>query len=87
MTQFQSNQEFYEFVRVLAQDLEESGKQSASMMLTDGLACINGLTDGWAAFLESVENVQRSFGEELKSSDAERVEEIRMAAHKAVYRS
>lgn len=84
--QFHNNQEFFDFVHRLARDLEQDGNVAASAALADGISCINGLTDGWADFLEAVEKVQRNWSGSLSESDAERLERVREAAQLAVYR-
>jgi hypothetical protein len=52
---FKSNQELLQATRDLTAALEKHGNASAARELRDGMAAINGLTDGWAAFLESVQ--------------------------------
>lgn len=77
---------FFDYVRSLSHSLARDGHRSAATMLNDGLASINGLTDGWATFLESVENVQNAYGRELTTIDADRLERIRNTAYAVVHR-
>ena len=83
---FNSTREFFDYVQSLSHSLERDGHGSAAAMLADGLASINGLTDGWAMFLESVENVQNAYGRELTAADADRLEKIRNTAYAVVHR-
>lgn len=83
---FQSNHEFFDYVRSLIHSLARDGHRSAATMLNDALASINGLTDGWATFLDSVENVQNAYGRELTAIDADRLERIRNTAYAVVHR-
>ena len=55
--QFQSNDEFFAAVRALAAELETVGDQAGADDLKAGLQCLNGLTDGWALVLESLQRV------------------------------
>ena len=55
--QFASNEELYEAVRALAADLDSAGEVRAAAELREGLAAVNGLTDGWALLLAAVERV------------------------------
>lgn len=83
---FQSNHEFFDYVLSLTNSLARDGRGPAATMLNEGLASINGLTDGWATFLESVENVQNAYGRELTAIDANRLEKIRNTAYAVVHR-
>jgi hypothetical protein len=53
---FASNEELYEAVRALASQLASAGDARAASGLREGLAAVNGLTDGWALLLEAVED-------------------------------
>ena len=63
--------------------LESAGHADAVAELRRGFECLNGLTDGWGLFLESIDRIDAR-----RFSDAERdaLAEIRDVAHKAVYR-
>ena len=50
------------------------------------MACINGLTDGWAQFLEAIEAVERRLGRRISAEQREGLQAIRKAAHNAVCR-
>lgn len=76
---FRSNEELFQAVEGLIARLEES--QAAQ--LKEGFSCLNGLTDGWALFLESIEKVRRG---RLDPEDRKALERIRKAVRAAVYR-
>ena len=51
-----------------------------------GFGCLNGLTDGSALFLDSIESVQASESKRFDRDDRKVLESIRAAVHFAVYR-
>jgi len=54
----ESTDEFFEAVAQLTAELEMHGHADAAAELRSGFGCLNGLTDGWALFLESIDKVQ-----------------------------
>ena len=84
-TVFSSNEEFFQAVRDLIARLEATGHPQAAAELRSGFGCLNGLTDGAALFLESIEKVQASV-DRFDRDDRQALEAIRTAVHKAVYR-
>jgi hypothetical protein len=84
---FDSNEEFFQAVRDLAAELESQGSHSAAGELAAGLSYLNGLTDGWALLLESLEGVQRDYSSLLTVQQADALAAMVRAAHKAVYRT
>ncbi|OFV81008.1 MAG: hypothetical protein A2Y78_00495 [Acidobacteria bacterium RBG_13_68_16] len=86
MTGFRSNEEFFQAVRDLIATLEAGGHPQAAATLRDGFGCLNGLTDGWALFLQSIENVQATESKRFSPGHQKALEAIRAAAHAAVYR-
>jgi hypothetical protein len=83
---YESNEEFFQAVRDLATGLELQGLGSAGSELRSGLACLNGLTDGWALLLESLERVKSDYGSELDPSQRQRLDEMVRSVRKLVYR-
>ena len=57
MTKRESNSEFFQNIEKLIQGLDATGKREAANELRDGLSCLNGFTDGWALFMESIDKV------------------------------
>jgi len=86
MRSFQSSAEFFAFVEALMDTLRGGGHAQAAGDLLEGYRCINGLTDGWADFLEAVEMVQAEQAARLEPDDRTDLETIRAVAHKAVHR-
>ncbi len=86
MAQFSSQQEFLQFVRDSIMRLHTSGHSLAALQLSDGFRLVNGLTDGWADFLEAVQKAQVQFAQALSSEEREALERIRAALHTLVYR-
>ncbi len=85
-SRFQSNAALFKAVRELISNLRAAGQAQSAARLTEGLGCINGLTDEWALFLESIESVQEAHGAAFANEDRETLEGIREAAHRAVHR-
>ena len=86
MRAFQSNEEFFQTVEALIASLELAGNQRAADEVRDGYRCLNGLTDGSALFLESLERVQSTQSDGLSREDRQTLERLRAAVHRAVYR-
>ena len=86
MASFRSNEEFFHAVTGLLTKLEVGGHGQAAAELRAGLGCLNGLTDGWALFLESIERVQATHSERFARDEQTALETIRAAVHTAVYR-
>jgi hypothetical protein len=86
MAQFASNEDFFQFVRDSIMHLHTSGRSLAASRLSGGFRLVNGLTDGWADFLEAVQSVQAEFAHVLSSEEREALERIRAALHTLVYR-
>jgi hypothetical protein len=83
---FSSNEQFFQAVQDLITKLEAEDHHEAAAELQAGFGCLNGLTDGAALLLESIEKVQASWGDRLAREDRIALEAIRAAVHTAVYR-
>ena len=86
MAFIQSNEEFFQTVKELISKLELNGHQDAASQLRDGYSCLNGLTDGWAHFLESIDSVLANATKGFDQADRQALKVIRVAVHKTVYR-
>ena len=86
MAFFQSNEEFFQTVKELITKLELNGHQDAAAQLRDGYGCLNGLTDGWALFLKSIDSVLATASKGFDQADRQALKVIRAAVHKTVYR-
>ena len=83
---WQSSEEFFRFVNELIVRLETAGHLKAAAELRSGFGYLNGLTDGWALFLDSIERVRSGYVREFDLGDRVALETIRAVAHAAVYR-
>ena len=80
------DEELFRAVAELASKLEAGGHLDAATELRSGLGCLNGLTDGWALFLESIEKVKATHAKRFAQDEREALAAIRAAVHTAVYR-
>jgi hypothetical protein len=83
---FKSNEELFCAVNELIANLEKHGSISAVQELKKGFQSINGLTDGWALFLESIESVQNSTSGRIDPNDLDDLQSIYETVYFAVYR-
>ena len=83
---FRSNEEFFAAVRALIARLEAAGMPDAAAELKDGFACLNGLTDGSALFLDTIDGLLATRSREFELSELDSLKAIRKAMHAAVYR-
>lgn len=86
MSAFRSNEDLFRAVDELTTKLESGGHGDAAMEIKSGFRCLNGLTDGWALFLQSIEKVQDSHSKQLDRGDRQTLKIIGKAVHKIVYR-
>ncbi|HCG6644169.1 hypothetical protein O4N70_24925 [Vibrio parahaemolyticus] len=85
--EFQSSLELIEYINQLKSNLIESDNTQASKVIEEGLMALNGLTDGWAMLLESIELVQSEFNSELNEYQLTMLDTIQNSLRKVVYRS
>jgi hypothetical protein len=86
MASFRSNEDFFQAVADFIAKLEIEGHRQAADQLREGFRCLNGLTDGWALFLESIEKVQAIHSKGFGRGERQTLETIRKAVDAAVYR-
>jgi hypothetical protein len=86
MVSFGSNEEFFQAVDELAAKLELNGCQRAAVALRDGLGCLNGLTDGWALLLESIDGILATKSGEIDVAERHALKAIRAAVFEIVHR-
>ena len=84
--EFQSTEEYFEFVEAFMDRLRTEGHVRAADDLLEGYRCLNGLTDGWALFLEAADKVWAEWGKDLGAQERDDLKNIRAAAYEAVYR-
>lgn len=83
---FTSADEYFEEVRALGADLEHTGQAAAGAELREGFACLNGLTDGWALFLEAAEGLACRYGRDLSAEQRRRLDAVRRVADRVTHR-
>ncbi len=84
-TRFRSSEELFAATRALVRRLELAGLEEAAAELAEGYACLNGLTDGWALFLESIERVRSEWTDALRPEDRETLEDVLHDVRRHVY--
>ena len=62
MTPFANNDELFDAFRNTADRIEKDGNQNAADELRNGFSGLNGLTDGWAMLMESIQKVLQTGG-------------------------
>jgi len=82
---FKSSQELFSAVEELITALKASGCEASAASLEKGYGCLNGLTDGWALFLEHAEKAEKELPPKASPADKEKLREIIYAARYAVY--
>jgi hypothetical protein len=86
MARFKSSEEIFQAVRDLLSRLEDHGHPAAVAELKAGFGCLNGLTDGWALFLESIEKVRAADARKFGRDEKRALDELRAAVRFAVHR-
>ena len=81
-----SSDDYFEAVRTTIDDLRASGSPAEAGMLQKALGYINGLTDGWAAFLGVLIEIESGDLSKLTQAQRQRLKELTDGAYKAVYR-
>jgi len=83
---FSSNEELFDAARHLISGLRARGADASAKILHDGFRCINGLTDGWALFLDAIIEVQESFSHQPRENEQRLLKDMHAAVYEAVYR-
>ena len=86
MPLLKSSEELFQVTRDLMSSLEHKGNRRAAEALKDGFSCLNGLTDGWAGFLDAIERVRKELSSSLNEAERKTLTQIYDAAYLAVYR-
>ncbi|MBI5835104.1 MAG: hypothetical protein HZB16_22595 [Armatimonadetes bacterium] len=84
--QFGTVEELFEAARALVARLEACGQRDAASELQSGFGCLNGLTDGWAKFLEAIDWVVANAGRQLGPADKQALERLQAEVRRAVKR-
>lgn len=86
MRQFHSTEEFLATLRELMDRIEERGHTAAAQELRSGFSCLNGLTDGWALLMESMERTVAAHHGALGTAEMLELRDLLKVVRKAVYR-
>lgn len=85
--EYQSNTYLFEAIKRLKGSLSSSGNEESDELLAEGMSSLNGLTDGWALLLESINTVIKNHSVTLSEQQNAELNKIRSAVHKMVYRA
>ncbi len=86
MRNYKSNEEFFREVQSLATKFEIDGKAKCSQALLRGLSSVNGLTDGWALFMDEVTLLIKNHSKELSRDDLKRLKDFQERLKKVIFR-
>ena len=84
--EYKDNQEFFTDVQALQKELENNGEFEAAKEIKEGIGLINGLTDGWAMFLESLNKVNLEYSSSFSTEQKEKLSYYIKLTHKVVHR-
>lgn len=86
MKQFSSYEECFAAVTTMIARLEALGLHGAADEMRSGYGCLNGLTDGWALFLEAIERVWEREKAGLSPADRKALKTLRAEVRRIVHR-
>jgi hypothetical protein len=86
MAPFDSREEFLQAVRELMTRLRASGHEDAIAQLKKGFKYMNGMADGWALLMSSIDTVQANFGPRFTPEEREALVAIRAEVYTNVTR-
>ena len=86
MRKFTSNDEFFAALRDLIDRIEEQGNVTAAHELRFGYSCLNGLTDGWALLMESMERAIEANRRKISDPEMSELRDMLKVVVKMVYR-
>ena len=86
MRNFKSNEEFFSAFRDLVERIEKQGNVPAAQELRRGFSCLNGLTDGWALLIESIDRTIAANRGKIEKPEMFELHDMLKAVKKAVYR-
>lgn len=85
--EYQSNTYLFEAIKQLKDSLSSSGNEDSDELIAEGMSSLNGLTDGWALLLESINTVIKNHSITLSEQQNVELNKIRSEVHKIVYRA
>ena len=86
MRDFKSNEEFFAALRNLMDRIETQGNTAAAQELRSGFSCLNGLTDGWALLVESMQRTVAANRGKMGKAEMLELRNMITVVTKVVYR-
>ena len=86
MREYKSNDELFQAFSDLINRVEKQGNIAAARQLREGLSCLNGLTDGWALLMDSIDRTISENQGNIQKSDMSELKDMLKVVRKAVYR-
>ena len=85
--EFQTNTDLLEAIKEFQKSLDVSGNTEASVLVLEGMSCLNGLTDGWAQLLESLSLANNKYASSFTQQQSTLLKQIHGTVYKLVYRA
>jgi hypothetical protein len=86
MRNYKSNDAFLQALRDLIHRIEKQGNIPAAQQLREGFSCLNGLTDGWALLMESIDKTISENKGTIEASVMSELKDMLKVIRKFVYR-
>jgi len=83
---YKSNEEFLKAYQDLVQRIEDNGQLEVAQRLRKGLSYLNGLTDGWALLMDTIDVAITDNHDVIDPIDMKELEEMFKSVKKVVYR-
>ena len=83
---YKSNDDLFRSVNDLMGRLRGAGLDAAAVEIRDGFRCLNGMTDGWALFMESLERTLGTHASTMSNDAANELRAILHTVYELVYR-
>ena len=82
---FKNSEEFFAAVEGSIKALRAAGCEASADSVKEGFSCLNGLTDGWALFLDHLEKAESLLPPGAPPAEKAKLGEITYAARYSVY--
>ena len=87
MKNYRSNEEFFNALSNVITKIQRQGNNAAADELRFGFSCLNGLTDGWALLMKSIEKTVSGQCGEIEKAELSELNDMLQVVTKAVYRN
>jgi len=85
--EYHSNSDLFEAIESLQKELTASDHDEASALISEGVAGLNGLTDGWAYLLDHLDSANHKYGAAFTSEQSVKLSQIQKVVHGVVHRA